>query len=767
MLAEIIGGVLLGPTALGRNKAYMESVFPPQSIPLLETVATMGLMFFIFMVGLELDLQALGKAGKKALLIGVAGIGVPFAASAALASLVRSTVSQGVRLGPLIVFMGTPLSISAFSVLVRIMAELRLLSTDIGKLAVPSAAVNDVAVWTLLAVGVAIAGPKHNPLIPLWVLLCGAAYGLIMFTVVRMFMTIVAHRATKQGQGNDVYVCITLVAVLLAGFFSDAIGVHPLLGPFLLGLVIPKDNPFPKIITEKIEDFVTGLMLPLFFASSGLKTNLGSLHGVVSLGFLVLFFATAATGKIVGTFVAARLTGLPTRRALILGFLMNTKGLAVLIVLNIGRDLKALTDETFAILVLTCLLTSFVTFPVVSALCRLPGGIPGGGDADGSAYTGRNVESVEKEKQQLRILACADDNSHYAALVNLVEASRGSKKNTTSHLKLYTLRLIQLSERPSATLMLKSSAQQSSTNAAAAGAGNIILSFQASLSLSKVIVNPLTAISNLDGMHEDICTLAVEKRATIIIIPYHKPFPHAGLLSADVDDGFYKAYHKVLDNAPCSVGIVVDKASMGAASAAIHPCFFSYNVVVLFIGGPDDREALSLGCRMADHPGVALKVNKLTFNEEPNNQIYPNVDAKSPSFNLSEKNYELSPSSLDAAQERLLDSEAILKVKEKALECSLVYEEEHIVGGQSLIEAIKEMAKTEVNLFVVGRGRLRPRLTWCDDSYDSSTAECSELGIVGDVLATGEPDFHGCVLVVQQHRADLVAKSPSSIEIEN
>lgn len=318
----------------------MERVFPRQSIPLLETVATMGLMFFIFMVGLELDLQALGKTGKKAFLIAMAGIAAPFAASAALASLVRSTISQGARMGPLILFIGTPLSISAFSVLVRIMAELRLLSTDIGKLAIPSAAVNDIAVWTLLAVGVAIGGPKHEPLIPLWVLLCGAGFGLVMFTLVRMFMTFIAHRAVKQGQGNDIYVCITLLCVLLAGFCTDALGVHPLLGAFLLGLVIPKDNPFPKMIVEKIEDFVTGLMLPLFFASSGLKTNLGSLHGVISLGFLVLFFATAAIGKITGTFVVARLTGLSSRRALILGFLMNTKGLAVLIVLNIGKDLK-------------------------------------------------------------------------------------------------------------------------------------------------------------------------------------------------------------------------------------------------------------------------------------------------------------------------------------------------------------------------------------------------------------------------------------------
>lgn len=781
VLAEIIGGVLLGPTALGRNKAYLEMVFPKQSMPLLETVATMGLMFFIFMVGLELDLQALRKTGRKAFLIAIAGIAAPFLAAAALANLVRGTIAQGTNLGPLIVFMATPLSISAFSVLVRIMAELRLLSTDIGKLAIPSAAVNDIAVWTLLAVGVAISGPKHEPLIPLWVFLCGVGFGLIMFTLVRMFMNFIARRAVKQGQGNDIYVCITLLCVLLAGFSTDALGVHPLLGPFLLGLVIPKDNPFPRMIIEKIEDFVTGLMLPLFFASSGLKTNLGSLHGTVSLGFLALFFATAAIGKISGTFVVARLTGLSTRRALILGFLMNTKGLAVLIVLNIGKDLKALTDETFAILVLTCLLTSFVTFPVVSALCKLPGGGIGGGDeeeesSNGAHYEGCNVESIERggksKLAQLRVLACTDNNAQYPALVNLIEAARGLKKPASgrpSSLKLYTLRLIHLSDRPSALLNMLST-PSFSENSKSKSNPSLLLSFPPSIPLSKVKVKPLPSISSEnpeDSAHLDVYKLALTKRTTIVILPYYQ--------DPSSDDGFSKAYLKVLDhNPPCSVAILVDNTSMGS-SAAIHPSFFSYTVLVLFIGGPDDREALSLACRMADHPGVSLKVVRITSRVEAEtsfNQSYnqaEEMDAlKTNSFDLNEKNDNLSSSCMD---DKLLDNEAILRIKEKATECSrLVYEEEHVMEGQTLVESIQGIAKTsmsEFNLFIVGRGVSKSRAAAWPCSQESSTlneAGCSELGTVGDVLLAAESECHTCVLVVQQHAPKKVDKLPSSLK---
>ena len=150
------GGVVLGPTALGRNKLYMEKMFHPQSLPLLDTVANMGLMFFIFMVGLELYLKALRRIGKNALLVGVVGIIVPFGIAATLASVVQGTISKGSKLAPFVVFMGIPPSISAFSVLVRIMGEVNLLSTQIGKIAVPASLVNDVAIWTLLAVGVAL-----------------------------------------------------------------------------------------------------------------------------------------------------------------------------------------------------------------------------------------------------------------------------------------------------------------------------------------------------------------------------------------------------------------------------------------------------------------------------------------------------------------------------------------------------------------------------------------------------------------------------------
>ena len=333
------GGVLLGPSGLGRSEAYMKAIFPKNSLTLIDTVATLGLLFFLFMVGLELDLKEIRRSGKIALIIALSGIAVPFVGGIGVANLVRESLSLDTKFGPLVVFMGVPLSITAFPVLVRIMAERKLLATNLGKVVVPAAAINDVCAWILLAVGVALSGPSSSPATPAYVLISGLIFVLFMLFVMKRFMEWIAHRVEGQEVVSEIYVCITMMGVLLSGFTTDAIGIHPLFGAFVFGLIVPKEGTFAQMLIEKIEDFVTVLMLPLFFASSGLKTNLGSINSAKSFGFLVLLVLIAGLGKISATVVVALSIKLPLKEAFAFGFLMNTKGLVELIVLNIGKDL--------------------------------------------------------------------------------------------------------------------------------------------------------------------------------------------------------------------------------------------------------------------------------------------------------------------------------------------------------------------------------------------------------------------------------------------
>jgi len=243
-----------------------------------------------------------------------------------------------VKARPFLVFMGVALSITAFPVLARILAELKLLTTDVGRMAMSAAAVNDVAAWILLALVIALSGTGYSPFISLWVLLCGTGFVLLCIVIVPPIFNWMAKRCPEGEPVDELYICATLGAVLVAGFVTDAIGIHALFGDFVLGILVPKEGPFSAALVEKVEDLVSGLFLPLYFVSSGLKTNVATIQGAQSWGLLGLVIFTSCFGKIVGTFLVSLLCRMPVQEAVTLGFLMNTKGLVELIVLNIGKD---------------------------------------------------------------------------------------------------------------------------------------------------------------------------------------------------------------------------------------------------------------------------------------------------------------------------------------------------------------------------------------------------------------------------------------------
>ncbi|CDY69175.1 BnaCnng62230D [Brassica napus] len=687
VIAEIIGGILLGPTALGRSKVYLDTIFPEKSMTVLDTLANIGLLFFLFLVGLELDFAAIRKTGKKSLLIALAGISLPFVIGVGASFILSSTISKGVHQLPFIVFMGVALSITAFPVLARILAELKLLTTDVGRMAMSAAGVNDIAAWIFLALAIALSGNDSSSLVPLWVLLSGSGFVIFAILVIKPILGFMAKRCPEGEPVKELYVCVTLTLVLAASFLTDTIGIHALFGAFVVGIVTPKQGPFCRILTEKIEDLVSGLLLPLYFASSGLKTDVTTIRGAQSWGLLVLVILTTCFGKIVGTVGASMLCKVPFREAMALGVLMNTKGLVELIVLNIGKDRKVLNDQVFAILVLMALVTTFITTPLLLAIYKPA--------RKGAPYKHRTIQRKDHDSE-LRILACFHSTRNIPTLINMIESSRGT--GLKGRLCVYAMHLMELSERSSAIAMVHKARYNGLPiwNKIERSTDQMVIAFEGYQHLRAVAVRPMTAISDLSTIHEDICTSAHQKRVAMILLPFHKHQRMDGAMES-IGHAFHEVNKRVLQQAPCSVGILVDRGLGGASHVVASEV--DYKIVVPFFGGLDDREALAYGMKMVEHPGITLTILKFVA------------------------------------------SRGTLKRFEKEIDedFSLAYEERVVESKEDVRATLK--ATSKCNLFVVGRNAAVVPLV--------NSTDCPELGPVGRLLSSSEFSTTASVLVVQ------------------
>lgn len=374
VIAEVLGGIALGPSLLGAvSPSTMTLLFPASSLGTLGLISQLGLVFFMFIIGLELEPALLRGKGRSALVISSVSMALPFALGVGTALLLAPALSapEVPRLS-FVLFLGVAMSITAFPVLARILSERHLVHTPIGALAITCAAIGDVTAWCLLAFVSAVVRATGLGGAGITVVLT-AAYCTAMWLVARPLLARLVRERTDRRGISQRMVALSVVMLLVSAIITEAIGIHALFGAFFLGVIVPREHGLAHGLRERLEDFVVVMLLPLFFAYSGLRTQVGLLSSPADWAIAGLLTLVAVAGKFGGSTAAARFTGLPWRDAMSIGVLMNTRGLMELVVLNIGLDLGVISPAVFTMMVLMALVTTVMSSPIVAWLQRRHG----------------------------------------------------------------------------------------------------------------------------------------------------------------------------------------------------------------------------------------------------------------------------------------------------------------------------------------------------------------------------------------------------------
>lgn len=369
VVGEMIAGIALGPSLLGwLAPALSATLFPADGLDALYTLSQVGLLLFMFLVGLEFDPGMLRKQGHVAFLASHTSITAPCFLGALLALLLYPQLStSNVPFYQFALFMGASMSVTAFPVLARMLQERHLHATPLGSIAIACAAIDDVTAWCLLAYIVALVRASSGSR-PLWMVLAGLTlYIAAMVLAARPLLARLLRRFERDGRLGDDLLGVLLLLLLASATITEWLGIHLLFGAFLFGAILPKTPRVVHVITARLAALPLVLLLPIFFAFTGLRTRLGLIHGTMWI-FFVMLLAVAVAGKLLGAAAAARVAGLRWRDALALGALMNTRGLMELVLLNIGLDLGVISPALFSMLVLMAILTTFMAAPVLNRL---------------------------------------------------------------------------------------------------------------------------------------------------------------------------------------------------------------------------------------------------------------------------------------------------------------------------------------------------------------------------------------------------------------
>ncbi|XVE74171.1 hypothetical protein DITRI_Ditri11bG0177600 [Diplodiscus trichospermus] len=732
-LSELLAGVLLGPGALGITAWVSTAINPFEGGLFLETMANLGVTFYMFLVGLEMDLTPIRKIGKTALSIAIAGIIWPIIAGAGLHYLTlmvqeRRQKGSAPQLGAF--FWAIALSVTSFPDLARTLSDLKLMYSELGKMALTAAVVSDLTCWFLLVGTISLVNGSQHLYLAVLIMVGMTIFWLMM----RPFISWIVRQisaASRESSTSDKHVYFILSLVLLCGYITEICGAHSIFGAFMLGLMIP-GGELGTTIMEKVEEYVVGILLPPTFLITGMRTNIQFMFADFPVVIVVLVVLLACSAKIVSTLFVCLYLNCPKRDSVALGVLMNTKGVLALIILNEGRNMKGFDQQTFTWIIAALILMTMIIGPVVGFTHKSARHLK-------QSYH-RNLER-SKPDAPLRVLACIYSTRNLPGLINLLHISNATRKSPIS---VFAVHLVELAGRASAMIIFhdKSKTTDSGKHASRekAEAEQIISAFEAFENDNHAAtVQPLTAVSPYASMHEDVSNFALDKLTNIILIPFHKQ-PNAVGGWTDQENLQHKQVNlNLLASAPCSIGLLVDRGLTSTISQESQIGRRECRIAMLFVGGPDDREALAYAWRMAGTPRLILTVVRFVPGKD--------VSELTEEIEGDDNDSGIFTAMFEREKQKQLDDDYLNEFRFRTMhDQSIAYIEKQVNSGDQIVSTITSVYN-DFDLYVVGRGHGRAcPLT----SALSNWSDFPELGPLGETLVSTDFESPPSVLVVQQ-----------------
>ncbi|CAL5386343.1 unnamed protein product [Camellia sinensis] len=705
-ISQSLVGMALGPSFLS-NGSIRSIIFPPQSLYISETFAYFGLMLFLFLVGVKMDLGIIRKSGRRAVVIGVCNFFIPLALNEALAFILRRTIPMDQTLYTSLPWIASFQCLTSFYVSACVLDDLHLLNSELGRLALPASMISGLCNWswtlitftarkTLMA-----GGGQHMLLLVGFLVICMIA---IIIYVLKPLMLWMVRQTGDDETVRESYIFGIFVMVLGCSMLGEIIGQHFLVGPMILGLAVPEGPPLGTALVTKLDTYVSTILLPIYFVVNGSRIDFSLIH-LKTFGIVQLMGVFGLMCKLIGTILSSFYCELPLNDAVSLGLVMSVQGITDVLFIGFASRLQYINEEEYNILVLSAIFFGAAITPILKAIYKP--------SKRYIAYKRRTIEHT-KPGSELRMLACIHQEDQTPSLINLLESSNPSSK---SPIFFYLIHLIELSGRSAPILVVHRVGKRSSMHSHQSD--HIINAFRLyeQQNQGAVMVNPYTTISPYATMHDEVCALALDRKVSLIILPFHKFLTIHG--AEESNNSIRIVNRNILRAAPCSVGILVERGTLGSSSHNMKSNT-AFNIGVIFLGGQDDREALAYANRMAEHPNVNLMVVHLV--------------------EYSTKKYKMT---WDMQQ----DFELINEFK-IATTCNkyFVYKEEVVYDSVEVIGIIRTLDSC-FDLILVGRhhhsaSQLLPGLTEWN--------EFPELGYIGDMLASSDSSCKASVLVVQQ-----------------